>query len=218
MPDLDWSAVAVSFGILLVSLSVHECAHAWTALQFGDSTALALGRVSLNPIRHIDPVGTLLFPALSMYSTGGAVRFGWAKPVPVNPYRMKRPGLGITTVSFAGPASNLVLALFCAAALGLASPEGDITGTLGHVVLRAFVETNVALAIFNLIPLTPLDGGGMVAGLLPRRFAPSWAAFETIAPFVLIGLLVSGVLSRFLGPAVDAVAGVLFEFARGIRG
>lgn len=200
---------------LVISISIHEFSHAWSAYELGDSTARNLGRLTLNPIVHFDPLGALMIVFMSISGWG----IGWGKPVPVNPYNMRtspRVGMGLT--SAAGPFSNLVLAALFAIPLrlGLNVPS---------VVLNFFwvmVITNVSLALFNLIPLPPLDGFGVVQGILATfrtRWAYEWGnRLDKLVPFgpvLLLGMLSLGWFTGFsplrwiLGPPRDAILGLL---------
>ena len=177
MFDLNLAQVFIQFTVLLFSLTVHESAHAWTADRLGDSTARLLGRVSINPLVHADPIGTVLFPLLAMI--GGVPLIGWAKPVPVQVAQLRRGRKDYVLVAAAGPASNLALALLAAVVLAVlpVSPvrvdEMNVTVPLATMLTSA-MQINVLLAVFNLIPIPPLDGGNVVSGLLPaglsRRF------------------------------------------------
>jgi Zn-dependent protease len=173
---------------LLLSLSFHEWAHAWSAWKLGDDTAERMGRLTLNPLAHADPIGTFLFPLLG-------VPFGWAKPVPVNPARFRRDvnmSRGMMLTAAAGPISNLVLATICALVLGagLRFAPGVFAPNNGVVeFIDMMVGINVTLALFNLLPVPPLDGSRIVEGFLPYRFRAGWEKFSRIAPFVLIALL-----------------------------
>jgi Zn-dependent protease len=185
----DWLAERLlTFIPLLLSLSVHEWAHAFSASQLGDDTAERLGRMTLNPIAHIDPLGTVLLPLLG-------VPFGWAKPVPVNPLRFRRELSmtgGMALVALAGPLSNLALGAIAALLLALAArldPAGFAAG-MGFRVLASFAFLNLALAVFNLIPLPPLDGSRVVDAVLPEPLRPAWSALESNAPLLLAALLV----------------------------
>lgn len=213
---MDGYAILFTILTFLLSLSVHESAHAWVAWKLGDPTGRALGRVSLNPARHVDPVGTVLLPLVLAWSSNGAVTFGYAKPVPYNPYAMRNPQLGAAAVAAAGPASNFLLATVAAVLFGLAGPAGPFT--LGHELLLRLMIVNVSLGLFNLVPLPPLDGGTIVSGLLPRRAAEAWARLELLAPVVLVALMATGALGRFLGPASQAVLDVLLRLAWSLRG
>lgn len=176
---------------LILSLSVHEYAHALSAWWLGDDTAAREGRLTLNPLAHIDPVGTLLLPLLG-------VPFGWAKPVPVNPTRFRREvpmARGMMITSVAGPLSNLLLAAAAGLAYALTDRfasdvlvERPALGTLALIL----VALNVALAVFNMIPLPPLDGSRVVEWLLPYRLRDGWARLSRVAPLLLLGLIVLG--------------------------
>ena len=172
--------------VLLFSLTVHEMAHAWSADRLGDPTARLLGRVSLNPIVHADPIGTILFPLISMVS--GAPLLGWAKPVPVNIRQLGHPRRDYMLVAAAGPASNLVLAIGAAAVLAVMpiSPqtleEPTVTVPLAAILSR-LIQLNALLAVFNMIPIPPLDGGNVLSGLLPLPLA---AAFNRIRPYGIL--------------------------------
>lgn len=211
--------VALVFGAFLVSLSVHECAHAWTASTLGDPTGRALGRVSLNPVRHIDPFGTLLLPLfliVQAYQAGLPARatFGYAKPVPYNPYVLRNPALGMTLISAAGPLSNIVIAIVSAGVVGLLSRSGAYDSTVGLRLLEILVPLNVRLAVFNLIPIAPLDGSGILAGVLPRGFSRAMAGLEQYGFLVLIALAASGLLDRITGPVEAALLEPLGVLAR----
>src|SRR5512140_3596592 len=162
LPGIDFAQVFIAFIVLLFSLTVHESAHAWTADRLGDPTARLLGRVSLNPVVHADPIGTVVFPLLSMIS--GLPLIGWAKPVPVNISRLRQRRSGYVLVAAAGPASNLLLALLAAGLLALmpAAPmsvgSADVSAPLLTLLTRA-LYVNVLLAVFNMLPIPPLDGG-----------------------------------------------------------
>ena len=166
---------------LVIAIVFHEVAHGWTALALGDPTAKERGRLTLNPIRHVDPFGTLLLPGLLALS--GLPVFGWAKPVPVIKQRLRNPRFGMMAVAAAGPGTNLVLAAVGAAALGLLVRSGiQPEGVSGFVLasLYSFILINIFLALFNLLPLPPFDGSHIVEGLLPPRAA---RVYEKLRPF-----------------------------------
>jgi Zn-dependent protease len=203
LPDIDFAQVFIAFIVLLFSLTVHEMAHAWTANRLGDPTARLLGRVSLNPLVHADPIGTVLFPLLALIS--GAPLIGWAKPVPVNIRYLRRAQRDYVLVAAAGPASNLALAV--AASLVLAvfpvSPQTLDTANLSAPIATILSRTmvlNVLLAVFNMIPIPPLDGGNVLAGLLPNRLA---AEFNRVRPYgflLLYVLLFTGGFEKIVLP------------------
>ena len=203
MLDINFAQVFIAFIVLLFSLTVHETAHAWTADRLGDPTARLLGRVSLNPIVHADPIGTVLFPLLALI--GGVPLIGWAKPVPVNVARLRRQRRDYVIVAAAGPASNLVLAVGAALALRLlpVSPmtlgEPNISAPIASLLSRA-LQINVLLAVFNMIPIPPLDGGNVVGGLLPRRLAHGFDAVRPYGFMLLYALMLTGRLEYLLMP------------------
>ena len=187
---------------MLGSLTVHEWAHAWTADRLGDPTARMLGRVSFNPLVHIDPIGTVLLPLVGLFAAG--VVFGWAKPVPVNVSRLGHPKRDFMMVAAAGPASNIVLAI-AAALLFRALGGHEILGTtFGRAVYLA-VSMNVLLAVFNMLPVPPLDGGNVLAGLLPDGFAPVIHVLRQFGFLILLALIFSGVLNTVVAPVADAI-------------
>ena len=189
--------------VLLFSVIVHECAHGYVAEWWGDPTARMLGRLTLNPIPHIDPFGSILVPGLLLLS-GSGILFGWAKPVPVTPENFRDRRMGDITVSLAGPASNVLLALAIAAALAVA---GLVSGARG-VPAAAFtlgyygILLNFVLAVFNLLPIPPLDGSHVVANLLPR---PAAYAYRSLGQYglliVFLLLFIPGLLSTIFLPA-----------------
>jgi Zn-dependent protease len=194
---LDLAYAAVAFGIVLVSLTVHEAAHAWTADRLGDPTARLLGRVSLNPIVHIDPIGTLLLPLVAAVS--GLPIIGWAKPVPVNISRLRHHRRDFMIVAAAGPASNLLQAFVLAVPVHLLLGAGS-GGDLAVAVLALAVRINLLLAFFNLVPIPPLDGGNVLAGLLPESAAAVLDGLRQFGFILLYALMFTGVLSSLILP------------------
>ena len=208
--DLDFARVLLAFTALLLSLTVHEAAHAWSADILGDPTARRLGRVSLNPVVHIDPIGTLLFPLVSMLSPVPLI--GWAKPVPVSPSNL-HPNWQqkFMAIAAAGPASNVVLAILAAVGLRLIGFTGGSNPTTQqlYVFCRFMVGTNVALAVFNMLPVPPLDGGNVLMGLLRGRAAEIYATVRPYGFVILYALLLSGYLWEIVGPIEDAILSTL---------
>lgn len=193
---------------VIFAITLHEAAHGYAALRFGDSTARAMGRLSLNPLRHIDPIGTLLVPALAMVL--GGILFGWAKPVPVDSRRLRHPRQDMVWVAAAGPAANLVMAIFWGLMLKLsvAVNLGDYNTPL-RMMAEGGIMINAVLMALNLLPLPPLDGGRIAVGLLPDSLAMPLARIEPYGLFVLIALLLTGVLNLVLGPAVSGILSLL---------
>ncbi len=213
MPDL--TSIIMFILALVISISVHEFSHAWSAYELGDPTARNLGRLTLNPIKHLDPLGALMLVFMSISGWG----IGWGKPVPVNPYNLRtNPRVGMGLTSAAGPFSNLVLAALFAIPLRL----GLNVPWVVLQILWVMVIVNVSLALFNLIPLPPLDGFSVVQGILASfrtRWAYEWGdKLDKLVPFgpvLLLGLLSLGwftgfsPLSWLLGPPLDAILGLL---------
>jgi Zn-dependent protease len=196
----------LSLAVLVLSLSFHEAAHAWTADRLGDPTARQLGRLTLNPLAHIDWIGTVLFPLLALYT--GLPLIGWAKPVPVSTRQLRHPRRDFAVVALAGPVSNLVLAL-AAAVLLLPLEYAPAIGPLGDspvvILLTTAIYLNVLLAVFNLIPVPPLDGGNVLAGIVPEAAA---AIIDRLRPYgmlILYGLLLSGVIGSLVLPIQHAI-------------
>jgi len=201
--DINIAQIFISFIVLLFSLTVHEMAHAWTADRLGDPTARLLGRVSLNPLVHADPIGTVLFPLIAM--TTGAPLIGWAKPVPVNVRQLRHHRRDYVLVAAAGPASNLVMAVTagCLLAVLPISPqtldEANVSAPLATFLSQA-MRLNVLLAVFNMIPIPPLDGGNVLAGLLPYQLA---GVFNQIRPYgfiLLYALILTGGFDMLVVP------------------
>ena len=201
---MDWNpvyVVAVNAVPLILAITLHEAAHGYVAKMLGDNTAYMLGRVTLNPVKHIDPVGTIAFPLVTMLI--GGILFGWAKPVPVNFNNLRHPKRDMFWVAAAGPGSNFVQALLWAfAARGI-----EASGAAGGIaeswmtVCYAGISWNVILALFNLFPILPLDGGRIVTSLLPNRLAYRYSRLEPYGMPILLGLIILMIFYRPLGLA-----------------
>ena len=180
---------------VLFAITVHEAAHGYVARHYGDPTAALLGRVTLNPVKHIDPIGTIAMPLFLYVATSGAFLFGYAKPVPVNFGRLKNPRRDMIRVALAGPGANLVQALGWGALLYLLRGAG-VEERFFLEMCRAGVLVNVVMFVFNLFPLPPLDGGRVVAGLLPPRLAIPYSRVEPWGFFIVMALVLAGVVSQ----------------------
>ncbi len=189
---------------LLLAITLHEVAHGWIALRCGDTTAKQLGRLSLNPLRHVDPIGTVLVPAV-MAVFGGFI-FGWAKPVPVNYNRLRQPKRDMALVALAGPVSNLLMALGWAFMATVGHNLQTVSPWLGEPLMLmgvAGIDVNVMLGVLNLVPIPPLDGSRVLTGMLPDRFGAVMARMEPYGLIILMLLLISGVLN--LMPIVNSI-------------
>lgn len=192
---------------VIFAITVHEAAHGYAARYFGDMTAHFAGRISLNPIKHIDPIGTILVPALMMMV--GGILFGWAKPVPVDFSRLRNPKRDMLWVAAAGPASNFVMAILWVFALKFAGGLPTYIGVPLELMAQAGVMINVVLMVLNLLPLPPLDGGRIAVSLLPHDLAYHYARVERYGFIILIALLFTGVLSKILEPFIFGVISLI---------
>ena len=217
----DLRGTILNLIVLVLSLTVHEFFHAWSAWKLGDDTAARMGRLTLNPIPHIDLIGTILLPLMN-------APIGWAKPVPVNSARFHRGvsmARGDIIVSSAGPLSNIGLGLLAAVVWGVLArfaPDVVARDTAGGALLARLVTVNAGLAVFNLLPIPPLDGGHVAANLIPTGWRAGWDQFARLAPFLLLGLLIlnqrTGVLWSVLGPPVNLIVSAYYFVAGTIAG
>ncbi|ROH88614.1 site-2 protease family protein [Pseudomethylobacillus aquaticus] len=191
---------------VIFAITVHEAAHGYAARYFGDMTAAAAGRITLNPLKHIDPIGTLLVPAFTMLA--GGILFGWAKPVPVDFSRLHNPKRDMLWVAAAGPASNLVMAVLWAIALSFSANAGQFAVPLAYMA-QAGIMINIVLMVLNLLPLPPLDGGRIAVSLLPHHLAVKFAELERYGFIILIVLLFTGILSQIMQPFIAGSLRVL---------
>ena len=213
MELLSLERIALAAIPIILAITVHEAAHGYVARMFGDGTAWMLGRVTLNPLKHIDPVGTVLVPFATLWL--GGFLFGWAKPVPVNFGNLRHPKRDMLWVAAAGPGSNFVMALVWAMVLGLASGGGPFPSAGLQYMSVVGVVINVSLMVLNLLPILPLDGGRIALSLLPRSLAIPYSNTERFGFILVIVLLVTGALGVAMRPlfglavkAIEAITGV----------
>ena len=206
--DLIQTVVLYALPVLF-AITVHEAAHGYAARHFGDSTAYVMGRVTLNPIKHIDPVGTILMPLMLYFATHGTFLFGYAKPVPVRFGNLRNPKRDMIWVALAGPGANLVQA-FLWGALMLTLQGMGVTEVFFLKMCQGGVLVNVVMFVFNLFPLPPLDGGRILVGLLPYRQAELVSRIEPWGFFVVMALVVAGVISKlWMQPLMGLTFGLL---------
>lgn len=196
---------------VIFAITLHEAAHGYAARHFGDTTAYMLGRISLNPLRHIDPVGTVLVPLLTL--AVGGILFGWAKPVPVNFNQLRHPKQDMLWVAAAGPAANFFMLLLWAGVMKLAMvmPENSLALPMA-LMGKAGVTINAVLMVLNLLPLLPLDGGRIALSLLPPRLAYSYSRLEPYGMIILVVLLFSGMLNAILWPPINLAISLISSF------
>lgn len=199
---------------VLFAITVHEVAHGWVANHYGDPTARMMGRLTLNPVKHIDPVGTVLVPGM-MLLLGGVV-FGWAKPVPVNQQNLRDPRKHMMIVAVAGPGANLVMAVMWALVIWLGLAVSGFNPSIGYGIQYmglAGVTINIVLMVLNMLPVPPLDGSRVVSGILPPKLAWQYDRIEPYGLIIVLVLLVTGVLFGVLGPIVNVIRNVILSLA-----
>jgi Zn-dependent protease len=207
---MDFRQILLLAPPILLALTFHEFAHAYVANRFGDDTAKLSGRLTMNPLAHLDPLGTIMI---------FIVHFGWAKPVPVNPYNLKNPKQGMLWISAAGPLSNIILALISGLMIRFVTtmgimPQPNSVPEIIIIMIVLSLKINLALAIFNILPIAPLDGSKILYGILPARFAKHIHLLERYGPILLIGLIISSqftgfsILGQLIWPFVDFFSGL----------
>ncbi len=213
MPELNLISTLFVFVIpVIFAVTLHEVAHGWVASRFGDQTAKSMGRLTLNPIKHIDPVGTIIVPAI-MYFTSGFI-FGWAKPVPVNWQNLGHPRRDMALVAIAGPTANFLMLLFWAilakVIVWLGSDPNYLTQII-FIMCGIGITINMILMILNLFPLLPLDGGRVLTAMLPRNLAITFSRLEPYGLIILVLLLISGILWKILMPVIGGMESLIYH-------
>ncbi|MFC3110452.1 site-2 protease family protein [Undibacterium arcticum] len=192
---------------ILFAITLHEAAHAYAAKHFGDTTAYSMGRMSLNPLKHIDPIGTILIPIV-LYFAGSPFLFGYAKPVPIDFGKLRQPKRDMAWVALAGPAANLLMALIWLL-FGLTLGATHVQEAFFMRMAQAGVLTNLVIFAFNLVPIPPLDGGRILTSLLPHRYAYKFAQLEPYGFFIVLALAYLRVLNFWMGPVISVASSAL---------
>ena len=213
MPELNLISTLFVFVIpVIFAVTIHEVAHGWVASRFGDQTARSMGRLTLNPIKHIDPVGTIVVPII-MYFASGFI-FGWARPVPVNWRNLGHPRRDMALVAIAGPVANLLMLLFWAISAKIIMLSGSDSNYLTQLLLimcSIGITINIVLMILNLFPLLPLDGGRVLTAMLPPNLAIPFSRLEPYGLIILVLLLVSGILWKILIPVIGGMETLIYH-------
>ena len=212
MMELEQTARLIALYAIpgIFAITLHEAAHGYAARHFGDLTAYQAGRITLNPIRHIDPMGTIVVPILILIASQGKYAFGWAKPVPVNFSRLRNPKRDMLWVAAAGPGANLLMAILWAFVIKAMQgiPQNDFTEPV-LLMARGGIIVNAVLMVLNLLPLPPLDGGRIAVSLLPQKLAYRFARVEPFGLIIILVLMLLGVLGKVMWPFIAGFIGLL---------